>query len=152
MSTKHTIAHDEGFHFYREAFDEDAVYLELTGAAFEAAQNWVRVPVPVPVWELIRRYQAVDFSLLKMTDADLQARVAQEVDARLALPAGPRRRMDGMLKFGKDDASRAQQIASGLDWYRERRARLQAVEAALEALVQQNPRLEREPPIIDTEP
>lgn len=152
MSTEHAIAHGEGFYFYREIFEEDALYLELSGVAFEAGKNWARVPIPVPVWELVRRYQAVDYGLLEMTDAEPQARVAQEVGACLALAAGPRRRVGGALKFGKDDASREQQIAGGLDWCRERRARSRAVKTALDALVQQNPRLECEPPVIDGEP
>jgi hypothetical protein len=37
MSTKSTIAHGHGFHFYHEAFDEDGVYLELEDVEFEAA-------------------------------------------------------------------------------------------------------------------
>ena len=60
MSTKSTIAHGRNFHFYHEALDEDYVYLELEGTKFEASYNRVMVPIPVHVWEVIRRYPGSD--------------------------------------------------------------------------------------------
>ena len=36
MSTKSTIAYGRNFHLYREALDEDYIYLELEGTKFEA--------------------------------------------------------------------------------------------------------------------
>ena len=55
MSTKSTIAHDRNFHLYREAFDEDYVYLEVEGTKFEASYNRVMLPIPVHVWEALRQ-------------------------------------------------------------------------------------------------
>jgi hypothetical protein len=60
MSTKSTIAYGRNFHLYHEALDEDYVYLELEGTKFEASYNRVMVPIPVHVWEVIRRYPGID--------------------------------------------------------------------------------------------
>ena len=46
MSTKSTIAHGPGFHFYHEVLDEDHVYLELETTSFEAGYGRVMLPIP----------------------------------------------------------------------------------------------------------
>lgn len=61
MSTKSTIEHSHDpemdFHFYRECFEDDCVYLELRGkvAQFEAGPCHVTIRIPVAIWEIIRR-------------------------------------------------------------------------------------------------
>ena len=41
MSTKETLAHGPSFHFYREALDDNFIYLEVGGTAFEASYGQV---------------------------------------------------------------------------------------------------------------
>jgi len=79
MSTKITIAHGRNFHLYHEALDEDYVYLELEGTKFEASYNRVMVPIPVHVWEVIRRYPGIDLKYADRTDAEIRRYVEQEL-------------------------------------------------------------------------
>src|SRR5262245_10257929 len=85
MSTKSTIAHGRNFHLYHEALDEDYVYLELEGTKFEASYNRVMIPIPVHVWEVIRRYPGIDLKYADRTDAEIRRYVEQEVDERLKM-------------------------------------------------------------------
>jgi hypothetical protein len=61
MSTKCSIEYSNkpemDFHFYRECFEDDCVYLELRGkvAQFEAEPNRVMIRIPVEIWEIIRQ-------------------------------------------------------------------------------------------------
>ena len=83
MSTKSTIAYGRNFHLYHEALDEDYVYLELEGTKFEASYNRGMIPIPVHVWEVIRRYPGIDLKYADRTDAEIRRYVEQEVDERL---------------------------------------------------------------------
>jgi hypothetical protein len=83
MSTKSTIAYGRNFHLYHEALDEDYVYLELEGAKFEASYNRAMVPIPVHIWEVIRRYAGIDLKYADKTDAEIRQYVEQEVNERL---------------------------------------------------------------------
>ena len=85
MSTKITIAHGRNFHLYQEALDEDNVHLELEGIKFEASYNRVMVPIPVHVWEVIRRYPGIDLKYADRTDTEIRRYVEQEVDERVKL-------------------------------------------------------------------
>ena len=62
MSTKSSIACGPNFHLYHEAFEQDAVYLELEQAFFEASPNKVTVAIPVVIWEVIRQHAGADLS------------------------------------------------------------------------------------------
>ena len=84
MSTKATIAYGPNFHLYHEALDEDYVYLELEGVHFEASYQRVMVPIPVHIWEIIRRYPGIDLSFVDQTDGELRRYVEGEVDERIA--------------------------------------------------------------------
>jgi hypothetical protein len=85
MSTTITIAHGRNFHLYHEALDEDCVYLELEGTKLEASYNRVLVPIPVHVWEVIRRHPGIDLKYADRTDAEIRRYVEREVDQRLKL-------------------------------------------------------------------
>lgn len=56
MSTKCTLAHGKDFHLFEECFEEDAVYLELEKAEFEASNHSIRVRIPIDIWEIIRKF------------------------------------------------------------------------------------------------
>ena len=123
MSTKSTLAHGGNFHLYHEALDEDYVYLELEGTKFEASYNRIMVPIPVHVWEVIRRYPGIDLEHAEKTDIDIREYVEQEVDKRLKLyeEAGERSKalvsLSGSLVFGAADHPRAEQVAAGVEYF-----------------------------------
>ena len=83
MSTKATVAYGTNFHLYKEALDENFIYLELEGVQFEASYNRVMVPIPVHIWEVIRQYQGVDLSWPDKTDEEIIEYVEQEVNERI---------------------------------------------------------------------
>src|SRR5262249_45060058 len=99
MSTKSTIAHGRNFHLYHEALDEDYVYLELEGTKFEASYNRVMIPIPVHVWELIRRYPGIDLKYAGRTDAEIRRYVEQEVDERLKMYEEADEKSKGLLSL-----------------------------------------------------
>lgn len=144
MSTKSTLAHGPNFHFYSEAFDDDYVYLELEGAQFEAAYNRVMVPIPVHIWEVIRRYPGIEFDYADMTDDELRDYVESEVDERMKHYAeAPDKAkalasLHGFLQYGSADNSRAEQIATGIAHFTKIRDHQREVQRAIGKLNQLN--------------
>jgi hypothetical protein len=144
MSTKISIAHGRNFHLYHEALDEDYVYLELEGTKFEASYNRVMLPIPVHVWEVIRRYPGIDLKYAERTDAEIRLHVEQEVDERLKLyeEADERSKglvsLSGALAFGTADQPRDQQIASGIEYLTKVREHQRQIKKAIEELEQAN--------------
>jgi hypothetical protein len=144
MSTKATLAYGSTFHFYKEAFDESYVYLELEQVQFEVEYNRVTVPIPVHIWEVIRQYPSLNLSLADKTDEELLADVVKAVDERIQLYAAADEKsrswavLSGMLVFGPAEAPRAKQIESGMAYYKERREHQRQVIAAVEALRRAN--------------
>jgi hypothetical protein len=144
MSTKSTIAHGRNFHLYREALDEDYVYLELTGTKFEASYDRVMVPIPVHVWELIRRYPGIDLKYADRTDAEIRLYVEQEVDERLKLYEEADERSKGLvslsrsLAFGTADQPREQQIVAGVECFTKVREHQRQIKQAIEELERAN--------------
>ena len=146
MSTKATIAHGPSFHFYHDLFDEDHVYLEVEGARFEASYGRVMVPIPVHVWEVIRRHPGADLQLVDKTDEELRQHVEQTVDERLrryqeadeqgkSLAA-----LAGALTFGRADQPREAQLAAGLEHYTHLREHQRQIQRAIADLEQKNTR------------
>ena len=43
------------------------------------------IPIPVHVWEVIRRYPGIDLKYADRTDAEIRRYVEQEVDKRLKM-------------------------------------------------------------------
>ncbi len=146
MSTKSTIVHGPTFHFYHEALDNDYVYLELESVQFEASYNRVMVPIPVHIWEVIRRYAGVDLSLAEKTDDELRDVVEQEVDERIQRYRDSQQhghtvmRIAGALVYGMADEPRDQQIAAGLEYFTKQRAHQQQIKQAIAELEQLNTR------------
>ena len=144
MSTKSTIAYGRNFHLYHEGLDEDYVYLELEGTKFEASYNRVMVPIPVHVWEVIRRYPGIDLQYAEKTDAGIRLYVEQEVDERLKLyeEADERSKglasLSGSLAFGSADQPRDQQIAAGIDYFTKVREHQRQIKQAIEELERAN--------------
>jgi hypothetical protein len=144
MSAKATIAYGPNFHLYHEGLDEDYVYLELEGTKFEASYNRVMVPIPVHIWEIIRRYPGIDLKYADKTDAEIRALVEQEVDKRLKLYEEANERSKGLvslsrsLAFGTADQPRDQQIAAGVHYFTKAREHQRQIKQAIEELGQRN--------------
>ena len=142
MSTKCSLTHGPGFHLYREAFDDDNVYLEVEGTHFEAAYNRVMLPIPVHVWEVIRRCQGTYYEYVDKSDAELRDMVERGVDERLNLHedaserVAPRHRFSGMLIFGSIDAPREEQIAKGITHFTQIREHQRQIRRAVDELEQ----------------
>jgi hypothetical protein len=144
MSTKSTIAYGRNFHLYHEALDEDYVYLELEGTKFEASYNRVMVPIPVHVWEVIRRYPGIDLKYADKTDAEISRYVEQAVDERLERyeKAGQKSKglvsLSGALAFGTADQPRDREIAAGVEYFTKVREHRRQIKQAIEELEQAN--------------
>ncbi|MDT0631424.1 hypothetical protein [Rubrivirga litoralis] len=138
MSTKATITYGPTFHLYHEVFDDRFVYLELDGAQFEASYDRVMVPIPVHVWEHVRRFPGVDLSLADATDDELRADVEAYVDERAARYAKAETERGralagllGSLTYGSAADPREEQIARGIEDAERRRAYQREVRAAI---------------------
>jgi hypothetical protein len=147
MSTRSTIAHGPTFHLYHEALDEDFIYLELEGVAFEASYNRVMVPIPVHIWEIIRQYPGVDLTWAEKSDEEIRAYVEREVDERIqryTQEENPRVRgllaVFGAIPFGTADMPREEQIAQGMSYFLKQREHQQQIKRAIEGLEQANRR------------
>jgi hypothetical protein len=144
MSTKETVASGPNFQLYRELLEEDVVYLGLEGLPFEASQQRVTVAIPVPIWEVIRRYPGSDLAFANQTDDELRHYVEQQVDARIEQyhEATPERRplfaATGALSYGMVDLSREPQIAAGIDYYTRMRAHQRQIVHAIAELERMN--------------
>jgi hypothetical protein len=145
MSTKATVAYGNNFHFYRECFDEDFMYLELEGVQFEAGYNRVMVPIPVHIWEIIRKYEGVDLSWASQTDPEILRYVEQEVDKRIdryqqtGEEKGKRLiALLGSIPFGSADIDRSEQIESGVSYFKNLREHQQQIKQAIQELEQIN--------------
>jgi hypothetical protein len=142
MSTKATIAYGKNFHFYHEVLDDQYVYLELEGVPFEASYNRVIVPIPIHIWEVIRKYPGVDLSLVDKTDDELCAQVEQAVDERIAeynqLNEDAKQRglfrLFGALTYGDVELPREEQIGRGIARFTELRERQRQIKRAIEEL------------------
>lgn len=99
------------------------------------------VPVPVHVWEHVRRFPGVDLSLADATDDELRADVEAYVDERIVQYGSAETDRDraflavvGSLVYGPADAPREEQVARGLESRRRRRDYERGVRAAVERL------------------
>ena len=146
MSTKATIAHGNNFHLYRESLDEDHVYLEVEGTQFEASYGRVMVPIPVHIWEVIRRHPGVSLQLASKTDAELRQHVEAALDDRLKWhrEAGENAKslmaLSGSLVFGSIDDPREAQFAAGLEYFTRLREHQRQIQQAIEELAQADTR------------
>ena len=146
MSTKSTLAHGPNFHLYHEMLEEDYVYLEVAGTRFEAEYGRVMVPIPVHVWEVIRRYPGVDLQLADKTDEELRQHVEQMLDERLrwhqeaSEAAKPIAALSGALVFGSIDEPREAQLARGLEDYTRQREHQRQIQRAIAELERTNSR------------
>ena len=142
MSTKATIVYDEDFHFYLEAGDQRHVYLQLKGAHFEAGYNRIMVPIPISVWEVIRKHGAADLSLAGKADAELLALVEAAIENRIAEYERHHRGGEGVLLFGPSSTPREQQIARGMERYREMRREQEEIQSEIAEIEAKNVRVE----------
>ena len=133
MSTKCTVAYSHDpkfdFHFYKECFDDDNVYLELRGEniEYEAHQSRVMVRIPVEIWEAMRSHEVADIEYANWSDEQVEELVSSTVDGRIT-----RLSFAGCMIYGSPHDPRETQIAKGLTIMKEMRdehtRRLQMIE------------------------
>lgn len=147
MSTKSSIAYGDNFHFYKECFDEENVYLELDSVEFNASNNQVTVTIPVAIWEVIRQYDVLNLSLADKSDREIEAMVEQEVDRRIEKyqstddeRAKQFASLSGSLRYGSADLPRNEQMNTGILYYRQERERQIAIKNQILALKKLNQR------------
>ncbi|MGB5637286.1 MAG: hypothetical protein WBM44_24890 [Waterburya sp.] len=145
MSTKITVAHGDNFHFYREIFDEDYIYLEIEGVQYEASYNRVMMPIPIHIWSVIRQYQGIDLSWALRTDEEIMSYVEQEVDQRIEkyqqAESEKNQRLIavlGSMPYGAADTPRQQQLDQGIAYFHRLREHQQQVKDAIEQLEKTN--------------
>lgn len=143
MSTRSTIAYGDTFHLYSDALDSDHIYLELEGTNFEASYNRVIVPIPVHIWEVIRKYTIAQFDLVEMDDKALEAFVKKEVTERLKQIAEDKAAKGkdtsiyawfGSATYGSGDDPYEKQVETGVASLRRERAHQREIKAAIENL------------------
>lgn len=143
MSTKSTIAWNEDFHFYREIFDDEHVYLRLDTTHFEAGYGRVMIPIPMHIWETIRHLGGARLDLVNRSDDELLTLVQKEVDERIAeYQQVARERPEraglfaiiGSLAYGTADEPRDEQIRRGMEHFRHERQHQQELQARITAL------------------
>lgn len=141
MSTKMTLAYGDTFHFYQEVLDEHYVYLELQEVKYETNYNRVMVPIPIHIWEVIRKLGVPDLSLIGKSDKELLIDVEKYVDERIQKyeqsPSGLAK-LSGSLVYGMASDERAEQIKRGMDELKARRTEQQEIKAAIDALEERN--------------
>ena len=130
MSTRSTIKYGDGFHLYSDLMG-DAIHLELKGVEFKASRDSVDVAIPLAVWEIIRNFTLPDaaLDLVDLSDDDLKAKVEAEVDERIAQEDDA-----GLMIFGPRTLSREEQVARGLEWYREKREGQRMLQMSIQQL------------------
>ncbi len=119
MTTKLTLAFGPQFHLYHAARDDDQVYLELSGVTVVLTTRCVVVPIPIPVWEVIRQYPGVDLSLAELSDAALRRVAEQQVATGGGLADVPREaqiaRELATLKAQREQQRRIRQAIQALE-------------------------------------
>jgi hypothetical protein len=125
--------------------DDNYIYLELEGVPYEATYQRVMVPIPVHIWEVIRRYPGVDLSFAEKTDAEIQAYVEREVDTRIEQyhqAENPQVKhllaLCGAIPYGTADTPREEQIARGIAHFQALREHQRQIKKAIAELEQRN--------------
>jgi hypothetical protein len=146
MSTKSTIRLGKNWHFYREAFDQDHVYLELEGSPFEATNDRVMVAIPVATWEVIRHHQEAGVDLLDKSPEELRQQSEAEVRERVERARAEREStgqvglwgLIGVIPYGSIDDPMEEQIERGYQYFRDQQQRQWEVQHAIEELEAEN--------------
>jgi hypothetical protein len=137
VSTKNSIAYGEKFHLYSEALeDDDARYLELTGAEFQANHRGVMVKIPAAIWEVIRHLGAPDLSFVDLTDDEIRKRAEAQADRDIASysEAAGSAEIQSLGRVWGWDRPRDEQVAEIMATLEEVRADQQRLGAEIEAI------------------
>ncbi|MEY4530958.1 MAG: hypothetical protein RLZZ156_1679 [Deinococcota bacterium] len=131
MSTKSSLSTGPKHHLYREALDDEHIYLELSEVDFEASKDRVTVQIPLEIWMTIKGLGTPDTTLADITDDQLLEQVTQEVQERIAkynsqLNGQPSFvSLIGLGVYGEVTDPEDQQIQAGMAFYQQRRLKQQ---------------------------
>lgn len=141
MSTKCTLAYSETFSLYYDLLDDDAIYLRLKGASFEASPGEITVEIPLAVWAVIRACGTPDMSLADKTDEEIRQVVEGEVQERIDGAAAARASgrntflsLFGLGVYGSVDDPRDKQVSSGIEYMTKQRAKQRELRDEVEKL------------------
>lgn len=135
MSTKDSIAYKHNtFHLDYELFDEEHIYFELTGAAFQATPERIRVRIPLEIWAVIRSRAAVRLPWAERPDAEIRSHVEREVDERIEKALAGTYWIFGSFIYGAADQPREEQVRRGMKHYRQVRDRHSRIAQAIQAM------------------
>lgn len=135
MSTKVNIACSRNrFHLYHEIFDDENVYIELTGVEFRATPQNISVQIPLEIWEVVRTRAPVRLSWAGKSDDDVRAHVEREVDERIEQARQGKHWLSGSLVYGAADRPREEQIRAGMRFLMETRDRQTRIAQAIQVL------------------
>lgn len=122
MSTKISLFYKDDLHLYREALDEDTVYLKFR-------KEGVKVTLDITMKDFARVAGTFDIGSLErqasVTDEEIRDYCGREVDRRMASDGLPR--FGGGGVYGSHDSPRETQIKQGVDFYTARRNKLRAM-------------------------
>lgn len=131
MSTKSSLSTGPKHHLYREALDDEHIYLELSDVDFEALKDRVTVQIPLEIWMTIKGLGTPDTTLADMTDDQLLEKITREVQERIVqynrLPSEQPSflRLIGYGVYGAVTDSEDQQIQAGMTFYTLKRQKQQ---------------------------
>lgn len=140
MPPKVTIAYGRDFHFFRDAQEDNFVYLELEDVPFEVGYRRVMIAIPVDVWGTLRSLAPVELDLINASDSELielvEAKVSQRVSEYKSIRSShPEKadliRFNESIKFGPADDEREEQLARGISYYKSERERQRAITARM---------------------
>lgn len=120
MSTKSTICYGDNFHFYKDCFDEENVYLSLETINNISIENGVvTIAIPLEIWQNIRFFDN-KFEYANLSDEQINEIVTKAVEKRIE-NKGPISKLFGCGIFGSFDLPKEEQIKNGIDFYRKQR-------------------------------
>ena len=131
MSTKSSLSTGPKHHLYREALDDEHIYLELSDVDFEASKDRVTVQIPLEIWMTIKSLGTPDTTLVDMTDDQLLEKTTREVQERIAQYNGQSGQQPSFLRligygvYGAVTDSEDQQIQAGMAFYKQKRQKQQ---------------------------
>lgn len=132
MTIRTTLAYGRSFHFYKEAHNDNYVYLELEDIPYDAGYRRVMVAIPVDIWEVIRGLGGANLDLVNSTDEDLIRIVESKVRDRMSKYESIRAstpekaelfRFSDSVIFGAADETQDRQLARGFEYYKTERQR-----------------------------
>lgn len=132
MSTKINLISGDGYKVYRQCFDDENIYLQLTDVEVMKSDNTHIIVIPNWMWENIKKANSLtDLSLINLSDEEIMKKTTEEVDSRIKELSlfGKEDNMAKLINmekyvvFGDSKSPRDEQIKKGMSFYLKQRDR-----------------------------